>query len=763
MRLGKILFLILCLFPIAYVYAFTDNSVEQLGPTEGLEDYYSYPVEMISSPVNGVEYVLRKGILYKTFNNVKNFLRLVNQSKYFFDNNFIVFKQDDSTILVNVPYISYDGGITWYRLNDLYNQGIYITSLSIHKKRWLIGTENGQIYLSDNGGKEFQLVFSKQDITRSVLAISNFYGSTVFAYVKNSGLYRSDDGGFNWKKIGNSSNILYFYKVSKIIFYAPKDSLAIMGNGKCFISTDGGRTFQEITLAEDINDISFDKDGNIFIATDDGLYRSSDNGTTWTFVKDGYTYSVYHDPDNNLLVAGRKGFVNISYDNGKSWKKYGLGVKIKFLAKDKKGNLYVVLWNKSDVYKYSQKEKIWKHLKNIWQIKHFAVIEDSIFYDLGYHFKKCDLSLNNCHEIWKYRLYDCYFPDIDNAQKIWISGWTGDKDGIFVSSDGGSSWNYIGSPSKGSVSKLAYDEINNIIYAYSSTLYTSPDKGKTWVNVGINGVKDMSIINGKAFICTDHGLYISSDGNSFIKPQLKGVYSVSKVASDPENNDFLLAITDNGIYKSTDGGLSWTRFQHFINENYEFFDILKAKDRWLAATDDGIISFKDNNPPTAPVILFPEDNATVTSRTTLRWKPSVDKENDVVRYTVFLGKKNEQEFYPVVGCISITDTVCTLNNLKIKQDYIWYVEASDGMGGINKSEKSSFYCAPDGDLTRDNVINTADAIMALRFAAGISIPTREDLLHGDVAPVKDGKPVGDGDITVKDAIEILRKVVSLEE
>jgi len=72
----------------------------------------------------------------------------------------------------------------------------------------------------------------------------------------------------------------------------------------------------------------------------------------------------------------------------------------------------------------------------------------------------------------------------------------------------------------------------------------------------------------------------------------------------------------------------------------------------------------------------------------------------------------------------------------------------------------------DGDLaplgSRDGVINVGDALVALRFALLLEIPTQEDMAHGDIAPLDaSGHPNPDGQITVGDALVILRRALGL--
>ena len=52
-----------------------------------------------------------------------------------------------------------------------------------------------------------------------------------------------------------------------------------------------------------------------------------------------------------------------------------------------------------------------------------------------------------------------------------------------------------------------------------------------------------------------------------------------------------------------------------------------------------------------------------------------------------------------------------------------------------------------------------DALRVLRIAVKLVEPTPADLLHGDVAPYLNGRPVPDNSIDISDALTILRKTV----
>lgn len=82
--------------------------------------------------------------------------------------------------------------------------------------------------------------------------------------------------------------------------------------------------------------------------------------------------------------------------------------------------------------------------------------------------------------------------------------------------------------------------------------------------------------------------------------------------------------------------------------------------------------------------------------------------------------------------------------------------------GFILSTPNLSYAIPDGDLDGDGAATIADALRALRISVQlVQPPTSQDLAQGDVAPQIGGLPSPDNQITIADALFILRKVVGL--
>ncbi len=86
----------------------------------------------------------------------------------------------------------------------------------------------------------------------------------------------------------------------------------------------------------------------------------------------------------------------------------------------------------------------------------------------------------------------------------------------------------------------------------------------------------------------------------------------------------------------------------------------------------------------------------------------------------------------------------------------------DKLGNAMTADKTwTFTTVPlYGDLKGSGeALTVADALIALRIAAGFAVPTSQQMAVGDVAPLVGGQPHPDGKIDISDVVVILMKVV----
>ncbi len=194
-----------------------------------------------------------------------------------------------------------------------------------NRKIMYAGTAGGGVWKSENGGATFAPIFDKHAQSIGVVAIDpNDPDNTVWVgtgeiWTRNSvslgdGLYKSNDGGANWKKMGfeNSeriSSIEINPKNPNEVYVAVLG--ALWGDSQergVFKTTDGGKTWNKILYVNEktgASDLIMDPSNpNILYAAmwefrrtawgfnsggpSSALYKSTDAGKTWNKIHNGF-------------------------------------------------------------------------------------------------------------------------------------------------------------------------------------------------------------------------------------------------------------------------------------------------------------------------------------------------------------------------------------------------------------------------------------------------------------------------------------------
>ena len=232
------------------------------------------------------------------------------------------------------------------------------------------GTAGGGVWKSNDAGTTFNPIFD--DHSQSIGAVSIdpndpdnvIYVGTGETWTRNSvsygdGLYKSTDGGSNWKKLGfdkseRIANIIVNPKNSKEVYVAVLGALWSDSDERgVFKSSDGGETWSKILYVDKKTgaaDMTMDpKDPSILYASmwefrrtawsfssggdNSALYKSTDAGKTWNKIHNGFPdgqlgrLAIAIAPsDSNILYTvieaedpKRKGLYR-SDDAGANWK-----------------------------------------------------------------------------------------------------------------------------------------------------------------------------------------------------------------------------------------------------------------------------------------------------------------------------------------------------------------------------------------------------------------------------------------------------------
>ncbi len=232
-----------------------------------------------------------------------------------------IFKSEDGT-----SWTSANEGIINVGINDI---------LITHTNEKYFATDRG-LYLYDKADGLQRVDLDYFDGTNPWLLYQANDGTILMA--DNSRMYRYSGNG--WVK---SSWDNYNYLTHDI----DGDNT---GNIVCgtmegvILSTDDGRTWQEVELSEAYYSFTYDVlmtlDSDIYATVsnteNDGLFRSEDLGQSWEKVTffDDYYVTLLEKYEDNILFAGTKSDgLFISKNNGKSWRNSGLkGMRIRSIC-----------------------------------------------------------------------------------------------------------------------------------------------------------------------------------------------------------------------------------------------------------------------------------------------------------------------------------------------------------------------------------------------------------------------------------------------
>jgi len=395
-------------------------------------------------------------------------------------------------------------------------------------------------------------------------------------------LYRSDDGGTTWKKTNveymKSLYFTYGYYFGKAFVSPINDQKVVLSGYTLIMSTDGGKTFKEISgdnVHADHHAVWMNpaKDGHLINGNDGGLNISYDDGATWFKantppVGQFYTvnvdmekpYNVYGGLQDNGVWTGSSATVNSNswHDSGQYPYKFimgGDGMQVMVDTRDNAtvytgyqfGNYYRFNKNNPDDAQFIHpKNDIGEpNLRFNWQTPIWlSVHNQDILYVGTNRFHRSmrkgeDLKVLSSDLTAADRKGDVPFNTITAIHESPLRFgliYAGTDDGrVWISKDAGYTWSRIdtGLPQGVYISRIvASAHMEGRVYVslngcrsdhFTPYIYTSDDYGATWK-------------------CLSNALPAEP---------------VNVVREDPEKENILFAGTDNGVYLSLDRGTSW--------------------------------------------------------------------------------------------------------------------------------------------------------------------------------------------------------------
>jgi photosystem II stability/assembly factor-like uncharacterized protein len=551
-------------------------------------------------------------------------------------------------------YKTADGGKTWNKIlyvdkttgcsdivldpSDPYT--IYAAFWEFRRSAWNFnsGGNNSALYKSTDGGKTWNKIhkgFPAGKLGRIAVAVAQSNPKVLYAVIeseqdKDKGLYRSDDGGANWRHTNGDFGLVvrpfYFSRIS----IDPKNPEIVVKAGLLgSISRDGGKTFKDLgRMHADIHDIVFDINNSdkMYVATDGGVYRSWDGGTTMEHVENlplSQFYQISVDDEEPYNVYGGL------QDNG-SW--YGPsnspgGVEARDWNVVGVGDGYRVLRHPTKKLIYSEMQGA----ENVWRYDPVKDQAKTIQPLAAKGDPKLRFNWNSPMAISAFKPDRFYMGSqfvhrSEDMGETWVKIspdlTTNDPIKTEQGKSGGLSRDNSGAENHCTIFTIAESPLDeNVVWAGTDdgNVQVTKDGGKNWINVtpAIPGlpkntacwhIEASKFGKGHAYAVfagyqqgdqkpyayktTDFG----ATWKSIVSTDIVGF--VRNIQEDYVNENLLFLGTEFGLYITVDGGKSWLKFTNNMpSVAVHFIDLQKkTNDLVLGTHGRGVIIIDDISP-----------------------------------------------------------------------------------------------------------------------------------------------------------------------
>jgi photosystem II stability/assembly factor-like uncharacterized protein len=513
----------------------------------------------------------------------------------------------DSNTLVGVIYtsnnvgsiiISDNQGVSWKTFNYNAKSHSYLGMKFVNSSTGFLLTFGGSILKTNDQCVSWSTYPDRYDFT--------YYSEIVFAdnltgFINTqSGVLKTINGGNTWTRLKDAPGGL-------TSIYYNGDNLYGVNNSNCYISSNFGSNWagKELTFTSNTSSKIRAYGDMLFLFFDNVIYKSIDNGTSWTsvLVENEYEASFIDGEfiNGNLILAGNglysfipqsgvfqsllpgirnkinagktvnlntsfavgnKGLLLKTADGGNTWNKINLNTKADLTSISIKGNTIHIAGD-SGVYFYSNNQG------NTW-VKTYLTFQSRN---------------NKIHSI-----------DFLNELTGIISAGSGQ---LKTTTDGGRTWIDKSVSQANGVFKYVN---NNLITGVSDAFYKSINNGNTWSSFSVDNNNnrkfyDISFLNENiGYVCSDSGVVYktTNGGQSWNKKIVDDVTQtkLNKVLFINSKTGFCAG--DNGrFYVSTTAGESWILQPLYTASNLIDIESISWK-ACMIYGENGLIMKNDN-------------------------------------------------------------------------------------------------------------------------------------------------------------------------
>lgn len=446
-------------------------------------------------------------------------------------------------------FLSRDGGTSWTRITpeghpDLRNVGSLAFDSTdpqiLYAGTWHLGWKTldaGVAWVPMHDG-----MIDDSDVM--TLTIDRRHSQTVYA-TACSGIYRSTEGGMQWKKL----NGIPFSSRRTRAFAQSGDDVNLLLAGTTeglWISENSADTWRRVTPKElVVNALVVQPGGTIVLGTEGaGVLRSSDRGRTWidsnTGFSERFVSKLLFDSAGQRMLAAvwgtpRDGGVFVSSGVRGAWVRLGKGLDGRqVLSLALQGNT-LLAGTDDGIFARAPRATAWTRLRTSLDGQEF-------------HPRVTELLALPPNRLL-----------------------AATSKGMFRSSDGGRTWTHPTLGDAGEVFGLAVSphDFDRVVAATRSGFFRSNDGGDTWKQVSwaLEGVTPHAVAflpsNDRVlFATTTGGLFRSGNQGATWQRVAGGIphSDLTGIAVHPDGRTIYASdFTWGGIFRSVDGGSTWDR------------------------------------------------------------------------------------------------------------------------------------------------------------------------------------------------------------
>ena len=480
-------------------------------------------------------------------------------------------------IIGNGVFRSINNGASWMAVNTGLPADKWVYSLAVSGSKLFAILEGKGVFVSADNGTSWQAANTGLPANARVLSLKAS-GSSLFAGTSADGIFRSADGGVSWTSISIPSLPLFtrietFEVIGTNLFAGTSQGVYLStNNGTSWVAVNDGLTVNNGLTSEEIQSLVA-SGVNLFAGSYNGIFVSSNNGANWTRVSTGTPVNrlvkCLAVKDSNLFAGTDGGGIFLSTNNGLSWTAVNTNLTATsvFSFAISGSNMFVGTAG-NGVFLSTDNGASWSQAAN---------------------------GLPNESLIWSLASID-------------VNVFAATGDGVYLSANNGISWAAVnaGLPifNRG-VAPLLASGGNLFAGLWGGEIFLSADNGTSWTTVyngsWTNGIASLEAIGNNLYASTfggtsaDGGVFLSTNNGSNWASISNGLPPQSSILSIAGNGTSLFAGTNtSGVYLSINNGASWTAVNSGLPANAVVKSLLVSGSNLFAGTGQGVYLSTNN-------------------------------------------------------------------------------------------------------------------------------------------------------------------------